>query len=106
MDNFSVMSCRSSRSQMFLKIDVLKNFASFTSFASLPVLESLFNKVAGEVFKNTFFYRTPPVTASVVFAAKQLNILCYNDNLKLSWKYGNYHHLPDKVMIISISYQE
>ena len=70
------------------------------------MLESLFNKVAGEVFKNTFFYRTPPVTASVVFATKQLNIQCYNDNLKLSWKYGNYHHLPYKVMIISISYQE
>ena len=27
---FSVMSCRRYRSQMFLKIDVLRNFASFT----------------------------------------------------------------------------
>ena len=38
-----------------------------------PVFESLFNKVAGlqvvsyafcEIFKYTFFYRTPPVAAS------------------------------------------
>ena len=35
------------------------------------MLESLFNKVAGlkakfcEIFKNTFFYRTPPVAASI-----------------------------------------
>ena len=47
------------------------------------MLESLFNKVAGEVFKNTFFYRRPPVTALAVFAAKQLNIQCYNDNFGL-----------------------
>ena len=34
------------------------------------MLESLFNKVAGlyEVFKNTYFYRTPPVAASVLIA--------------------------------------
>ena len=47
------------------------------------VLEPLFNEVAGEVFKNTFFYRTPPVAGSVVFAAKPLNIQCYNDNFGL-----------------------
>ena len=43
------------------------------------MLESLFDEVAGEVFKNSFFYRTPPVAVSVVFAAKQLNIQCYSD---------------------------
>ena len=47
------------------------------------VLEPLFNEVAGEVFKNTFFYRTLPVAGSVVFAAKPLNIQCYNDNFGL-----------------------
>ena len=39
------------------------------------------NKVAGKVFKNIFFYRTPTVTASVVVVTVAL---CYN--LKLSWK--------------------
>ena len=37
--------CRSSRSQMFFIIGVLKNFANFTGQA--PVSESLFNEVAG-----------------------------------------------------------
>ena len=53
----------------------------FRSCSSKSVLEYLFNNVAGlknqketptlafscescEIFKNTFFYRTPPVTAS------------------------------------------
>ena len=37
----------------------------------------------GEVFKNILFHRTPPVACSVVSAAKQLNIQCYNDNFVL-----------------------
>ena len=58
-----------SRPEMFYKIGVLENLAIFTG----PVLESLFNKVAGlkviscehcECYKNSFFYRTPPVAAS------------------------------------------
>ena len=36
-------------------------------------------EITGKVFKGTFSYRTSPVDASVVFAAKQLNIQCYND---------------------------
>ena len=48
--------------------------------------ESLLNNVAGKVLKNTFFYTTPPVAASVVSAAKQLNIQCYNDNFGLQAK--------------------
>ena len=74
------------------------------------MLESLFNKVAGEVFKNTFLYRTPPVVVFVAFATKQPNIQCHNDNFglyynqKLSWKYCNYNHPP--YIKISISYQK
>ena len=49
----------------------------------MPVLESVFNKVAGEIFKNSFSYRTPLVSVSVVFAAKQLNIQCYHDDFVL-----------------------
>ena len=46
------------------------------------MLVSLFNKV----FKNIFFYTTPPAAASVAFAAKQLNIQCYKDNFGLILK--------------------
>ena len=57
-----------------------------------------------------FFYRTPPLATFGVFATKQLNIQCYNDNFglyynqKLSWKYCNYNHPP--YIKISISYQK
>ena len=74
------------------------------------MLESLFDKVAGEVIKNTLFYRTSPVAAFLVFATKQLNIHCYNDNFglyynqKLSLKYFNCYHPP--YIKISISYQK
>ena len=81
--------CRSSRSQMFLKIGVFKNFPIFTR--KTIVLESLFNKVAGllvfsceycETFKSSFFYRTPPVTASahvlfyIIFSKRRCWIYC------------------------------
>ena len=54
---------RSSSPEVFCKKGVLKTFAKFTG---KHLCQSLFfNKVAG--FKNTFFYRTPPVAASVIF---------------------------------------
>ena len=62
--------------------DVLENKCSskFPKFhKKTPVLKSRFNKV----FKNIFFYRKPPVAASVVFAEKQLSTQCYNDNFGL-----------------------
>ena len=70
------MCCPSSLSRMLLK-------QMFLEISKAPVLESYFNKVASEVFKNTFFYRTTPVAASVVFATKQLNIQCYKDHFGL-----------------------
>ena len=69
---------RSSRSQMLFKIGILKNFAIFTgkhlcwSFfliklqAFRPEKETptqVFSCEYCEIFKNTFFYRTPPVAA-------------------------------------------
>ena len=72
---------------MFFKIDVLQNLANFTNKILYPVLESLFNNVAGlkrsetfiketpaqvfsheidEIFKNTFYYRTTLVAASEI----------------------------------------
>ena len=65
--------------------NVLENRCSykFRKFhKKAPMLVSLFNKV----FKNIFFYTTPPAAASVVFAAKQLNIQCYKDNFGLILK--------------------
>ena len=49
---------------MLFEIGVLKNF---TKLLGKHLCRSLaFNKVAGfRLFKNTFFYRTPPVAASV-----------------------------------------
>ena len=106
---FSVMFCRSSHSQMFLKIDFLRNFASFTRKHLCWSL--FFDKVAGKVFKNTFFYRTPPVAVFVVFEQNNLifsvisiTIFGINYNQKLSWKYCNYYHPP--YIKISISYQK
>ena len=76
---------RSSRLEVFCRKGVLRNFAKFTE---KHLCQSLFfNKVVGlrpdtllkketlaqvfscefcEISKNTFFYRTPPVDASVV----------------------------------------
>ena len=58
---------------MFFKIGVLKNFANIQR--KTPVLESLFNKVAGlqlsceycEIFKNGIFHETTSVVASEKF---------------------------------------
>ena len=55
----------------------------FLEISKAAVLESLLNKLAGEDFKNKFFYKTLPVSTSVAFATKQLNIQCYNDNFRL-----------------------
>ena len=59
------------RSQILCNIGPLKNFSILTRKA--PVLESLFNKKETpkqlfsseycEIFENSLFYRTPPVTA-------------------------------------------
>ena len=77
---------RSSRPEVFCKKSVVRNFAKFTGKHLCQRL--VFNKVAGlklqtcnfikkealahvvfceycEISKNTFFYRTPPVAASV-----------------------------------------
>ena len=63
---------RSTGLQKFFKINVRNNLKFHRK---TPVLEFLFNKVAGpqycssencKIFKNTFFYRTAPVAASKV----------------------------------------
>ena len=99
------MSCRSSRSQMFLKIDALRNFASFTRkhLCWSHFLIKLQEK----------FLRTPSFTKHLQWL---LLWLCIQNNLifnvititlgynrKSSWKYCNYYHPP--YIKISISYQ-
>ena len=65
------ISTRSNHPEVFCKKGVLRNFAKFTG---KHLCQSLFfNKVTGlrpttfsnEIFKNTFFYRTPPLAASL-----------------------------------------
>ena len=53
----------------------------------------VFSSEIGEGFKSTFFYRTPPVAASVVLQQSNLifNVITINlgYNQKLSWEYFN-----------------
>ena len=76
------MKYRSSCSQMFSKLGILKNFANFTgkhlcwSFFLIKLRalrpttllktdsKQVFFYEICELFKNNFFYRTPPVAAS------------------------------------------
>ena len=92
---------------MFLKIDILGNFARLTR---KHLCWSLFLiKLQAKLLK-TFFYRKYPVAVFVAFAIKQINIQCYNDNFglyynqKLSRKYCNYYQPP--YIKISPSYQK
>ena len=63
---------RSSRSQMFFKIGVLKNFANFTPTQA-------FSCEICKIFKSTFFYRTPPVAASASCSSKSTSKFCVLD---------------------------
>ena len=59
---------RSSRSQMFFKIGVLKNFANFTG-------KQLNNPVKFAHFSRTLFFdRTPPVVASELLSLRFLPV--------------------------------
>ena len=71
-----ITNYRSSRSQMFLKIGVLKNFANFTEkhpCRSLRACNFIKKRLQHICFPvkfakclRTTFYRTPPVTASQI----------------------------------------
>ena len=66
---------RSSRPDLFCKRGVLKNFAKFTGVSSGTGVSSEFC----DFLKNTFFRRTPPVTA-LVFAPIEIsysNTVCH-----------------------------
>ena len=77
------ISFRSSRPEVFCRKGVLGNFAKFTgkhlcqslffnkvtgqaySFIKKEILAQVFSCEFCEISKNTYFYRTPPVAASV-----------------------------------------
>ena len=91
--------------------DVLENRCSqkFCKFhKKAPVLESLFNKVAGEVLRTCSF--TEHIQWLLLWFLQQNNsifsVITINlgYNQKLSWKYCNYYHRP--YIKISISYQK
>ena len=106
----------SSRSQVFFKIAVLKNFSSFTGkhlcrsfhlitlqtwslqFYRKETPTQVFSCKICENFKNTFFYRTPPVVASAYTSLFTLFIYTYVlliliyqlDKIDKMWEYRNY----------------
>ena len=70
IDLKSQVRCRNSRSELFCKKGVLRNFTKFTG---KHLCQSLFfNKVAGQISKNTFLHRTPLMASSVLLS--RLNI--------------------------------
>ena len=100
------MSCKSSRSQMFLKIDVLRNFASF---ARKHLCWSLFLiKLQAKLLRTRSFAEH---LQWLLMWFLQQNYLIFSVititlgyKQKLSWKYCNYYHPP--YIKISISYQK
>ena len=81
--------CRTSRSQMFFKIVVLKNFAIFTgkhlkacNFIKKRLQYKCFPVNIGKFLRATFFNRTPPVAASadvlfyIIFSKRRCWIYC------------------------------
>ena len=106
---------------MFFKIGVLQNLANFTNKILYPVLESLFNNVAGlkrsetfiketpahvfsheidEIFKNTFYYRTTLVAASEI--KKVFNFQSFLLWLAFFWnmwlyKWSKFHSLQMEI---------
>ena len=100
------MSCRRYRSQMFLKIDVLRNFASFTR---KHLCWSLFLIKLQAKFLRTCSFTEHLQWLLLWFLQQNKLIFSFititlGYNQKLSWKYCNYYHPP--YIKISISYQK
>ena len=62
---------RGSSLQMFYKIGALKSFSIFTG--KHETLTQVFSSEYCEIFKNTFFQRTPSVAASEPINSKVVN---------------------------------
>ena len=91
---------RSSHSQMFFKIGVLKNVANFTgkhqcwSFFLIKLFQRLQHRCFPVKFatflKNTIFYRTPMVAASGNFKAKIcLYYQCFDNSFFFTYSHNS-----------------
>ena len=92
-------SCRSSRSEVSYKEAVLKNFVTFIGKHLCQSLTQVFYYKFFEIFKSTFFHRTPPVAASVSdklhLAATSLADLPFSSSCKaLNFFQSNLDALP------------
>ena len=65
LNDFQVSSYRSSRSEVFCKKE-----CEACNFIKKETPAQVFSCEFCEIFKNTFFYRTPPVTASISTSSK------------------------------------
>ena len=88
--------CRSSRSQIFFKIVALKKHLCWSLF--LIKLE-VFSCEYGEMFKNSFFYRTPLVAASG--HDQTIRIICLQFFLIKPCTYGGSHGKKRRLLQIS-----
>ena len=71
---------------------LMKTKNSVVEIQNAVVLESFFNKVVvltAEIFKNSFFCRTPPVAASVKSRQAEWNPVNSYTNENLEAKYGS-----------------
>ena len=91
---------------MFLKLNVLRNFANFTR---KHLCWSLFLiKLQVKLLKTLSFTEHIQWLLLCFFTSKQLNIQCYNVNFglyynqKLSWKYCNFLHQNNFLIIFYI----
>ena len=113
----NVLIFRSSRSQIFFKIDVLENFPSFTGkhlcwSLFLKTLQALrpqmFSFEIGEVFLWTVSF-TEHLQWLLLWSFQKNNVIfgvimtTLGYNQKFTWKYCNYYHPYKK---ISIFYQK
>ena len=60
------VSYRSSRPEVFCKEGVLRKYKVSGNFIKKEAVAQVFSCGFCEISKNTFFYRTPPVAASVI----------------------------------------
>ena len=83
---------------MFCKESVLKSFAQACNFIQKKVLTQVFSCKFCEIFKKTYFYKTPPVTASEhgitkIEIAFQGSEFCRCAVMEIHWK-----HIPRSVI--------
>ena len=99
---------RSSRPEVFCKKGVLRNFAKFTgkhlwpatglqqacNFIKKDTLAQVFSCEFCEISKNTFFYRTPLVAASVKCSSVMMLRLLKNISLSQKIKSAHFYSCP------------